>query len=503
MKKRKRIQCGFLFLYLIVVMLVLSVQAVQLVVPTQCRTIYDALQKVQIGDTVFVKAGIYKENITLVDDITIMGEDAKTTILDGSRNGPVIKGADNSIITQFTIRNGTVGIYCAPTSPIIIHNIIIDNKGPGIMCIMGLPSIKSNIIMRNEWTGIFCQSAKSINTAIENNVIIENGYNGIHCANATQVLVKNNIILGNDEYGIWCDPAAKKSRIIYNNIIWNMLGRANIYAILNKTNVAQDPMFIMPSAFIKDMNYYCKAVSPMKQAGENKVDMGLLTKEAVIQSVTDQDNDGIPDKIDLCPQVPEDIDAFEDADGCPDYDNDEDGIFDKYDKCPMEPEDKDGFEDMDGCPELDNDGDGITDAKDGAPNDPETVNGYKDEDGVPDEVHSEIKATLVLEGINFRTGSAELLEESFPIIERVFNSLEAFPAVHVEIGGHTDAVGSHQANKILSMERAKSVRDYLVKRGISTTKLSVMGYGEDLPVASNKSADGRKRNRRIEFKRMN
>jgi outer membrane protein OmpA-like peptidoglycan-associated protein len=487
MKKEKISRISVLFVLFLMVLFFGSGEAVRLTVPTQYRSIRSALQKVQLGDTVFVKNGVYRENIVLVDDIVLMGENIKKTIIDGQRQGPVVVGADNCVITQFTIRNGTVGIYCAPTAPTIAHNIIIDNKGSGIMCIMSLPSIKSNVIMRNDWTGIFCQSVKSINTAIENNVIIENGYNGIHCANATQVLVKNNILIGNDEYGVWCDQAAKKTRIIYNNIIWNMLGRSNVYAILNKTNLKKDPMFNNPAATLASMDYYCKAVSPMKKAGENKVDMGLLSKEAVVQAITDQDNDGIPDRIDACP----------------DYDNDEDGIFDKDDKCPLEPEDKDGFEDMDGCPDLDNDGDGIPDARDGAPNDPETFNGYKDEDGIPDETPKEIKATLVLEGINFRTGSAELLDESFPILEVVFNSLEAFPHVNVEIGGHTDAVGSKRSNKILSQERAKSVKSYLVNRGISPHRLKTKGYGEDFPVSSNKTAEGRRQNRRIEFKRLN
>ena len=115
----------------------------------------------------------------------------------------------------------------------------------------------------------------------------------------------------------------------------------------------------------------------------------------------DKDGDGIPDKYDLCPDDPEDIDGFEDQDGCPDPDNDKDGICDpwvlekgqgaKYagvchgsDKCMNVPEDKDGFEDEDGCPDLDNDKDGIPDSKDKCPNDPEDMDGFQDNDGCPD-----------------------------------------------------------------------------------------------------------------------
>src|SRR5262249_15450932 len=83
----------------------------------------------------------------------------------------------------------------------------------------------------------------------------------------------------------------------------------------------------------------------------------------------DQDADGIPDNVDQCPTVPEDIDGFQDADGCPDPDNDGDGIPDAKDLCPNEPETKNGFQDSDGCPDEvpDRDNDGIPDSEDKCP----------------------------------------------------------------------------------------------------------------------------------------
>ena len=75
----------------------------------------------------------------------------------------------------------------------------------------------------------------------------------------------------------------------------------------------------------------------------------------------DRDGDGIPDDVDQCPDLPEDFDGFQDADGCPDVDNDGDGIPDKLDKCPNSQEDFDGYQDADGCPDPDHDGDGIPD----------------------------------------------------------------------------------------------------------------------------------------------
>jgi outer membrane protein OmpA-like peptidoglycan-associated protein len=99
---------------------------------------------------------------------------------------------------------------------------------------------------------------------------------------------------------------------------------------------------------------------------------------------SDSDRDGIPDSKDACPSQPEDMDGFEDDDGCPDLDNDQDGIPDLQDKCPDLAEDIDGFQDDDGCPDLDNDQDGIPDAVDKCPNEPEDFDGNLDEDGCPD-----------------------------------------------------------------------------------------------------------------------
>jgi outer membrane protein OmpA-like peptidoglycan-associated protein len=98
----------------------------------------------------------------------------------------------------------------------------------------------------------------------------------------------------------------------------------------------------------------------------------------------DNDKDGIPDSLDKCPNVPEDKDGFQDQDGCPDYDNDLDGIVDSVDKCPNLAEDKDNFQDKDGCPDVDNDFDGIPDSLDKCPNVPEDIDGFEDLDGCPD-----------------------------------------------------------------------------------------------------------------------
>ena len=104
-------------------------------------------------------------------------------------------------------------------------------------------------------------------------------------------------------------------------------------------------------------------------------------------SLGDRDGDGLKDDIDKCPDDPEDLDDFEDEDGCPDPDNDRDGIIDDEDKCPLIPEDHDGFQDEDGCPDgdaNDRDGDRILDNVDKCPDDPEDYDQFQDEDGCPD-----------------------------------------------------------------------------------------------------------------------
>ncbi|MCA9578008.1 MAG: OmpA family protein [Myxococcales bacterium] len=98
----------------------------------------------------------------------------------------------------------------------------------------------------------------------------------------------------------------------------------------------------------------------------------------------DRDGDGILNRVDACPEVPEDADGFEDEDGCPDLDNDQDGIADEPDECPNDPEDADGFEDEDGCADPDNDQDGVLDPDDSCPLEREDRDSFQDEDGCPD-----------------------------------------------------------------------------------------------------------------------
>ncbi len=101
-------------------------------------------------------------------------------------------------------------------------------------------------------------------------------------------------------------------------------------------------------------------------------------------TATDTDGDGLSDDRDECVDKPEDIDGFEDDDGCPDADNDGDMVLDEDDVCPNEPEDRDGVRDDDGCLDIDDDGDGVPDEADQCQGEQEDVDGFQDDDGCPD-----------------------------------------------------------------------------------------------------------------------
>lgn len=398
------------------------------------------------------------------------------------------------------------------------------------------------------------------------------------------------------------------------------------------------------------------------------------------------------DAVDLCPTEEEDMDGFEDGDGCPEADNDADGIPDATDKCPLCPEDKDGFEDTDGCPELDNDKDGVPDKKDVCPAEPETINGIKDDDGCPDSggtiiakvdgdrliiermptlkgaglsaqgvaivdqiamlmtVHNEVtkwllamsqpsvadaqkladavKARLIakgvpedrltvvgaqgaakiggvvqergddvapvcpeslrvkerpeamkagskpvaevkpapepepevemgpvdkdgddivdaddkcpdqpetknsyqdedgcpdqipaalkkfsgsVKGVNFKSGSADILPQSLRILDSAAKAFAEFPDLKVEIQGHTDDVppgkgGAFADNVALSQARSEAVKTYLVGKGVDAGRLTAKGYGADVPLTPIAKLKGgklnaaRTKNRRVEFK---
>ena len=182
-------------------------------------------------------------------------------------------------------------------------------------------------------------------------------------------------------------------------------------------------------------------------------------------------------------------------------DRDGDGLLDDADKCPDEPEDKDNFEDEDGCPELDNDKDGIPDNDDKCPNDPETKNGYQDEDGCPDELPVDITAMVgTLRGINFGFLSDKVTAGSRPALDRAAAVMLTYPGIRIEIQGHTDDEGDPLLNEALSLRRAEAVRQYLIQAGVPAQRLRAAGFGGARPIADNRTAAGKAKNRRVEVR---
>lgn len=207
----------------------------------------------------------------------------------------------------------------------------------------------------------------------------------------------------------------------------------------------------------------------------------------------DADKDGVPDFKDKCPNTAAGVKV--DAIGCPvPLDADKDGVVDALDKCPGTAP---GIKvDGKGCT-LDTDKDGVADSLDKCPG---TKLGDKVDSTGCTIIVIEKGTKLVLDGIVFKTGSAQIDESSAPTLARAAVALAKAPDVKVEIAGFTDNKGKAASNKALSLKRAQSVKTYLVKLGAPAKQLIATGYGAEQPVADNQTELGRAENRRIEFR---
>jgi outer membrane protein OmpA-like peptidoglycan-associated protein len=133
-----------------------------------------------------------------------------------------------------------------------------------------------------------------------------------------------------------------------------------------------------------------------------------------------------------------------------------------------------------------------------------------DATGCPIEV-SEIETELLdtgmirLQDVNFETGKAVIKQESFPVLDDVAKVLVQYPMLTMEIGGHTDNTGTKAKNVTLSEQRAKAVMGYMEQKypTLDASHFTAVGYGPDVPVASNGTSLGRAKNRRVEFKVTN
>jgi OOP family OmpA-OmpF porin len=217
---------------------------------------------------------------------------------------------------------------------------------------------------------------------------------------------------------------------------------------------------------------------------------------------SDSDGDGVLDGLDMCQGTPRG--ATVDAKGCP-SDADGDGVFNGVDKCPDTP--KGATVDAFGCP-SDSDGDGVLDGLDQCPNTPAELK--VDAHGCPIEVSEKETelldtGTIRLQNINFDVNKATIKAESDSVLTELAKILLQYPLLTIEIGGHTDASGKKDKNMKLSEARAQSVLAWLTEHypTLDATKYTVKGYGPTVPVASNNTALGRAKNRRVEFKVTN
>lgn len=108
--------------------------------------------------------------------------------------------------------------------------------------------------------------------------------------------------------------------------------------------------------------------------------------------------------------------------------------------------------------------------------------------------------TFILENVEFDVGKATLRPESYKALDNLLDYLQRNPNDRIELGGHTDNVGSAVKNKTLSLERAKSIVAYLISKGISSDRLIAKGYGSEDPIEDNSTQEGRQKNRRTEVK---
>lgn len=234
----------------------------------------------------------------------------------------------------------------------------------------------------------------------------------------------------------------------------------------------------------------------------------------------DADGDGIEDKRDKCPDTPPG--ALVDGSGCP-RDSDQDGVIDGIDDCPNTPRAARGHIDVFGCP-VDGDFDGVPDYLDSCRHGP--VGATVDADGCPIDTDGDgvfdgiddcphtsegvevdargcidiafLRDTMRI-NIDYSPGSFEVDMRTRQRLQPLIKKLQVLSHVTVTILGYTDNVGPAEANQQLSEKRANRLRDWLVAQGIDANRLTVIGRGETNFVASNQTAEGRAKNRRIEL----
>ena len=214
---------------------------------------------------------------------------------------------------------------------------------------------------------------------------------------------------------------------------------------------------------------------------------------------SDRDKDGIVDTDDACPDVAGVKTDDPKTNGCP-SDRDKDGVVDTDDACPDVPGLKTDDPKTNGCPDPDRDKDGIANDSDACPDVPGPANADPTKNGCP-QAYIQAGQIKIRDKVKFATSSAAIVpgKDSEDVLEAVKKILVDHPEIKVRIEGHTDNVAWPQLNRTLSKHRAESVMNWLVKHGIDAGRFTTQGFGPDRPIDDNKTYEGRRNNRRVEF----
>jgi outer membrane protein OmpA-like peptidoglycan-associated protein len=255
------------------------------------------------------------------------------------------------------------------------------------------------------------------------------------------------------------------------------------------------------------MNYGVSYSFPLKL----KEKKAIALPAAPIQ--IDQDNDGVSAEMDDCPERS----GLLKYKGCPVPDEDGDGINDENDKCPN----AEGTVQYRGCPVPDTDKDGIPDDRDTCP----TVAGLAryngceipdtDKDGINDEMDQcpnipgiagnngceDLQPTLnnIAAALKFEIGQVNIAPKSLQGLDTLVQIMTKYPTTNLIITGHTDNTGTKKINDRLSLLRAKKVQTYLVKKGLTENRTTLIGMADTQPIASNATKEGRAQNRRVDL----
>lgn len=244
---------------------------------------------------------------------------------------------------------------------------------------------------------------------------------------------------------------------------WALRGEALAQAQLNDESVPDEDYlldFHLRLSLQIPLDFFPRAAPPELPPAEDCPTRVVDPVTGRSDCISDSDRDGVADNLDQCPGTP--TGTAVDSKGCiiagVVIDSDDDGVLDEVDACPETP--KGMIVDGTGCL---------------------------------------IDQSVTLRAVNFESASARLTADAKTALNEVARTLKNQPNLSAQITGHTDDEGNDNFNLLLSQERAESVRQYLVGRGIAPARLVAIGMGEAEPVADNASEEGRVANRRVDF----